>query len=134
MPPPAFVARLQEVVDDLKISQADLAARSGLSAATVSRYLSGERHNPRAVELAAIAKALGVTLSWLFDGVGPRYTSTPGDPELSSFDWPSGTPEGVRIAVQQAVLAEREEHRVALIPYWNGRMKSLLAAANRGRS
>lgn len=129
-----FVARLQEAMADLKISQTDVAVRSGVSAPTVSRYLSGERPNPRAAELAAIAKALGVTLSWLFEGVGPKHPPTSGEPELASFEWPTDTPEAVRIAVQQQLLAEREAHRVALIPYWTGRMKVLLAAEIRRRS
>lgn len=126
--------RISEVLKELGISQAELAKRSGVSPATISRYIGGERENPRVLEAAAIARALGVSLAWLYDATGPKRLTPGGDPELASFQWPPGAPEAARIAVQVAVLAEREAHRRALIPYWHERMRVLLDQAMRDES
>lgn len=113
---------------DRGIARGDLATKANLSEATLSRYLNGERLNPRVEELSSLARSLNVTLSWLWEGVGPRERGAGVEPELAGFEWPTGTPEVVRLDVQQQVLRERAAHRLALVPYWIGRMTSILDA------
>lgn len=118
--------RIAATIAELGVTKTALAARAGVSGATITRYIKNERQ-PKVAELAAIARALQVSLSWLYDGSGPKRFGPSGEPELS-IDWPAETPEAVRIAVQQQVLAERDAHRRALIPYWQERMRAILAA------
>lgn len=51
--------RLSELLEERQMSQKDLADRTGLTPAAVSRYVSGDRE-PRPITVASIAKALGV--------------------------------------------------------------------------
>lgn len=112
--------------------QKDLADRVGLDPGRLSRFISGTRKNMGIEEVARLATALDVTLSWLYEDAGPRGRAPEREPELATFEWPSGTSEAVRIAVQQQVLKEREAHRRALVPYWHGRMKDALEALSGG--
>lgn len=52
--------RLSEMLEGRQMSQKELANRTGLTPAAVSRYVSGDRE-PRPITVASIAKALGVT-------------------------------------------------------------------------
>lgn len=52
--------RIQRVLDERGISRKEFAAMTGLTEAAVSRYITGQRE-PRAITLAVIANALGVT-------------------------------------------------------------------------
>ena len=51
------------------LNQKELARKTGLTEAAVSRYLAGSRE-PRAITVAAIAKALGVGPQALYGPVG----------------------------------------------------------------
>jgi transcriptional regulator with XRE-family HTH domain len=117
--------RIERRMKELGLSQKELAERTGISAPAISRYIANERPNPGAHELAAIARALDVTLSWLYDESGPKRL-TSGDPELTTFEWPGETPEVIRIAVMRRVLHERDAHRSALITYWHQRMREII--------
>ncbi|KKM88468.1 hypothetical protein LCGC14_1258450 [marine sediment metagenome] len=81
------VERLQK----LGITQRDLAERSGLSEAEVSRIVSAERPNPGGQTLLKLARGLGITVDELLKATD---FGTPADslPEVS----PSRTPSGRR--------------------------------------
>lgn len=51
--------RLSELLEEQQMSQKDLAERTGLTPAAISRYVSGARE-PRPITVASIARALGV--------------------------------------------------------------------------
>lgn len=51
--------RLRELLQMRHMTQKELAARSGVTEAAVSRYLKDERQ-PRAITVASLARALGV--------------------------------------------------------------------------
>lgn len=57
---------IKEIRQRLNLSQADLAARLGVSVPTVSRYETGER-SPDLETAAKIAKALGCKVDDLID-------------------------------------------------------------------
>jgi transcriptional regulator with XRE-family HTH domain len=56
----AIPGNLRRLMQRRDFQQAELAKRSGLSEATISRILSGEQRNPTAETLRALARALGV--------------------------------------------------------------------------
>lgn len=51
--------RLSTLLAEKEMSQKELAAKTGLTPAAISRYVSGARE-PRPITIVAIAKALGV--------------------------------------------------------------------------
>lgn len=51
--------RLSTLLAEKEMNQKELAAKTGLTPAAISRYVSGTRE-PRPITIAAIAKALGV--------------------------------------------------------------------------
>ncbi len=55
-------ARLAALLKEHEMSQKQLAQATGLTPAAVSRYVSGARE-PRAITIAAMAKALGVEVT-----------------------------------------------------------------------
>lgn len=65
----AFVARLEETAARAG-GVAELAKKSGLSRRMIDRYRSGA--DPTRESLVSLARAGGVTVSWLAAGEGPR--------------------------------------------------------------
>ena len=59
-----FTRRTKQLMKDNGISQKELAALSGISESSISRYLSGELE-PRMDILSNIARVLGTTSSYL---------------------------------------------------------------------
>ena len=57
--------RMREAMDAVGKKQSDLAAETGLSHSTISRYLSGQVE-PRQNAIIKLAKALGVSEWWLW--------------------------------------------------------------------
>lgn len=60
----------------MKMTNADIAAQTGLPENTIARICSGRTTNPKLPTLKAIADALGITLDELMDfedGVEPYY-------------------------------------------------------------
>lgn len=51
---------IQEILDMRGMTRKELAEKSGLTEAAISRYITGAR-NPKSISLSAIAKALDVT-------------------------------------------------------------------------
>lgn len=56
--------RIAELLAQQKITQKELARRSGITEAAISRYIKGDRA-PRGVNLMKIADALGTTTDYL---------------------------------------------------------------------
>jgi transcriptional regulator with XRE-family HTH domain len=63
-----FGERLYSEMERARLKQADLANAAGCSQAAISRYLNGRI--PKAAELYALSKLLGVSMEWLLMG-GP---------------------------------------------------------------
>ena len=57
--------RLKEAMDHVGKSQADLARETGISRATLSRYLSGQ-FEPKQIAVNKLANALNVSEMWLW--------------------------------------------------------------------
>jgi len=60
-----MVARIRALMHQKGMSDADLARKTGISPATLSRVLSLETEDPRISTLTAIAEALGSTVGYL---------------------------------------------------------------------
>lgn len=60
----SMAQRLAELLVQQKLTQKELAQRSGITEAAISRYIKGDRV-PRGVNLAKIADALGTTTDYL---------------------------------------------------------------------
>lgn len=58
-------SRLKEAMDTVGKSQADLARETGISKATLSRYLSGQ-FEPKQIAVNKLATALNVSEMWLW--------------------------------------------------------------------
>ena len=84
------LARLNEVVDEKGITQADIAERSGFTQGHVSRVLSGAQSETAFWVIARIAKALAVSLDWLVED--PRAPRKPESEQPESGVVPSGAP------------------------------------------
>lgn len=63
-----FSIKLKRIMNEKKISAVSLINKSGLSQATISRYLTGAACPKRNAAKIALAKALNVPVSELFDG------------------------------------------------------------------
>lgn len=75
---PGFAGRLKELIEGEK--QQEVAAKLGVGQSAMSRWLHGTRC-PTPVQIAAIAKAYGVTTDWLLG-----LQEAPGDWE-KSVEW-----------------------------------------------
>lgn len=62
------------------MSQQDLAERSGIPDATLSRILTGQVDEPKGSQISRIAKALGVPF-WQLMQIAGYTTATPDDPD-----------------------------------------------------
>jgi transcriptional regulator with XRE-family HTH domain len=62
--------RLREVRLKQGLSQQDLAAKSGVTAANISRIETGETNQPRPSTLRKLAAALGVSVAELWEAEG----------------------------------------------------------------
>lgn len=65
-----FSARLRAAIERRGLKQKALARAVGVSSNSLSRYLMGDRAPGRPVILA-LARELGVSVTWLSEGVGP---------------------------------------------------------------
>ena len=81
-----FGDRLRKVMEEKDVTAAELAARTGISRATISRYLSGA-FVPKQQRTYALAVALNVDPAYLIfgDGDEPEQPPTESDPELQAI-------------------------------------------------
>ncbi len=68
----AFSMRLEQTIKARKMTQKEVAARSGVTEAAMSHYIKGDR-TPRSTVLARIAQALNTTSDYLMEGVPQDY-------------------------------------------------------------
>ena len=73
--------RIREAVDKTGRSHADIAEEVGIARAQLTMYCSGRR-SPSRETVVALAKVLGVSVSWLIDGV---HTITCRDARLADL-------------------------------------------------
>lgn len=71
-----FAQRVNNLLDELKISQKQLAKLSGISESSISRYLAGEM-KPRIDIVVNIAKALKVPTTYLTGEIKLNVTNSP---------------------------------------------------------
>jgi len=60
--------RLAALMSERGLSEGELGRRSGVSQPTIHRIVTGESKNPRQDNVEAVAKALGVSSAWLWNG------------------------------------------------------------------
>ena len=72
----SIASRLAAARTELGLSQVDLAKKAGISAGAIGNIEAGTRQGTARV-IQALAGALGITTTWLVDGVGPRKASEP---------------------------------------------------------
>ncbi len=70
-----FAKKLKELMAEMHITQAELAARSGLTKASISQYVNG-KNKPRGKAVQAIAEALGVPEAYFTDKTPPAPAGT----------------------------------------------------------
>lgn len=76
--------RIRSKLDELGMTQADLADRVGVSRATITFWLRGD-HGLKADNLMKLATALGCSPSWLQTGKGPDGASKAGAPSAADY-------------------------------------------------
>ena len=54
--------RVQRRMDELDMSQADLARKTGMTTANIAYIVNGKTQDPRLSTVIALARALGITL------------------------------------------------------------------------
>lgn len=78
-----FAERLRAARRAAKLSQVQLAKKTGLSQTTISNIESGRNDGSR--EILQLAKALKVNAEWLLNGVGPREGQPEDEPMIARF-------------------------------------------------
>ena len=79
IPVSTFAERLRTLLDEKKLSQADLSRKCGLSRATLSRYLQGQ-FEAKQDSIYRIARATGVSEAWLMGAEVPMDYVPPAPP------------------------------------------------------
>lgn len=54
--------KIQKKMDELDMTQADLARKTGMTTANIAYIVNGKTQDPRLSSVVSIARALGVTL------------------------------------------------------------------------
>lgn len=101
----AFGKNLKALLDSRGMSAAELAEAVNITAATLSRYMSGYR-SPEAKYVVTIAKFFNVSIDWLIGEAGDRYGF---DPEASKlYDlFTKASPEDKKVV--QLILSKYED-------------------------
>jgi len=103
--------RVKYLMSTTGMTQAELARKTDLPAATISRIVSGQRSNPRLGTLQRIANALRVSVDYLCDG-GTAFDDGL-DPEMELFfsaEWHC-LPEDEKDWVRRTIRMVRERRR-----------------------
>jgi transcriptional regulator with XRE-family HTH domain len=82
-----FINRLKSIMKERKITQTELANRTGIRQSSISDWLN-DRYEPKQDKVYIIAKALNVSPAWLLGYDEPSTTQTEGyyvDPETAEF-------------------------------------------------
>ncbi len=81
-----WVKRLNDCHRKSGWSKVELARRSSISYDSLNKYLAGRVDNPRGDSLPRLAAALGLNVTWLREGVGPRKSLKKAKAGASGFD------------------------------------------------
>lgn len=73
----AWHTRLSQRMKTLGWNPPELARRSGVSKENIYKYLKGDVSQPRGNIVKNLADALGVSVFWLKEGLGPEFTQIP---------------------------------------------------------
>lgn len=82
-----FINRLKNIMKERKITQTELAKRTGIRQSSISDWLN-DRYEPKQDKVYIIAKALNVSPAWLLGYDEPSTNQTEGyylDPETAEF-------------------------------------------------
>lgn len=82
-----FINRLKNIMKERKITQTELANRTGIRQFSISDWLN-DRYEPKQDKVYIIAKALNVSPAWLLGYDEPSTNQTEGyyvDPETAEF-------------------------------------------------
>ena len=82
-----FINRLKNIMKERKITQTELAKRTGIRQSSISDWLNN-RYEPKQDKVYIIAKALNVSPAWLLGYDEPSTNQTEGyyvDPETAEF-------------------------------------------------
>jgi transcriptional regulator with XRE-family HTH domain len=105
-----FKTRLRETRDMRKLSQSDLAERSGLQPSAISHFETGRR-SPSFDNLRRLADALAVTIDYLLGRFEKPNTSGPRAEQMYR-DWDNMSEADQEIVARfTAMLAEKEKKR-----------------------
>jgi len=105
-----FDIRLKGILTERNITQQDIADATGITAATISRYVCGER-KPTAEVLGIIASSLGVSADYLL-GLSPPSANELSPKHLRLIELFETASMSRRI--QQAVIDILEEYTQAI--------------------
>ena len=103
--------RIAELMNGLELTQAELARKTELPAATISRIISGQRNNPRLETLQRLAGALSVPVDCLCSRGSPLDEAI--DPEIELFfsgEW-QFLPEDEKDWVRRIIRMVRERRK-----------------------
>ncbi|MBT2322549.1 helix-turn-helix transcriptional regulator [Variovorax paradoxus] len=78
--------RIKEARDAAKLSNAELARRTGKSQGAVSQWIDGTVNSLRAETAAQLERATGYRAAWIVTGKGPKMVSEAPAPEISLDD------------------------------------------------
>ena len=105
-----FKTRLRGARDLRRLSQSDLAERSGLQPSAISHFETGRR-SPSFDNLRKLADALAVTIDYLLGRVEKSSTSGPRAEQMFR-DWDEmSDADQETVAAFTAMLAEKEKQR-----------------------
>lgn len=134
-----FINRLKSVMADHKISQNELAKRTGIRQSSISDWLNN-RYEPKQDKVYLLAKALNVSPAWLLGydesntpPVQSMFTSSPADdvegyyddPEVAEFAEYLRTRPGARMLFSAAkdITKEEMEETVKYIEFLKSKHK-----------
>jgi transcriptional regulator with XRE-family HTH domain len=109
----ALSDRIREILNDKRLTPAELSRASGLSKSLLSKYLAGGVENITLPKASKLAKATGYSAIWIANGNGIKKGSTVlsvldgGKPDKAQRVNPDALERAISL-VEQAALAERK--------------------------
>lgn len=122
-----FINRLKNIMKERKITQTELAKRTGIRQSSISDWLN-DRYEPKQDKVYIIAKALNVSPAWLLGYDEPSTNQTEGyyvDPETAEFAEYLRTRPGARMLFSAAkdITKEEMEETVKYIEFLKSKHK-----------
>ena len=122
-----FINRLKNIMKERKITQTELAKRTGIRQSSISDWLN-DRYEPKQDKVYIIAKALNVSPAWLLGYDEPSTNQTEGyyvDPETAEFaEYLRTRPEArLLFSASRGISKEEMQEAVNYIEYIKSRNK-----------